>query len=462
MKKLIFSILALSFAISLYSVERAHIQIISEPGITVFLNDIFAGKTSDEMDGLIIEDVLPGPMTIKSVKSGFNPQIKNLILKPGEVYTMSLEDFIPRIVITQTGNYDEEDIGLQVGSVTVQSLPIGIQVEISSLSIFDRKIKDEWKASNIPVGEYPVTYTWQDNTLKDMIKIRPDWNTRIFVNFIKNEIEEKDKYVIPEVREKLGKYGMVHVKGSIYQIGSNTGESDEAPIHSAMLNSFYIGKYEVTIDEYIIFMNAMNVTSYGNLAGKELIDVESEDCPVVYEDGKFVFQANKYANSENCPIGEVSWHGAVEYCNWLSGNTGEKFRLPTEAEWQYAARGGLESEEFLYSGSNNVTEVAWYALNSGNKLHEVGKKKANELGLYDMSGNAWEWCQDWYKKDYYKKMPFNNPLGPDKGSRKVIQGGSVSNSADRCRATARYHYPPMNSSWTNGFRLVMEVPEEDK
>ncbi len=458
MKKILYSVLALAFAISLYSAERAHIQVISEPGITIFLNDIFIGSTSDEMGGLIIEDIVPGPVAIKSVKPGFNPQVKNVVLHPGEVYTMSLEDFIPKIEITQSGNYDEEDIGLQVGAVTIQSLPISIDIEIPGLSIFDKKIKDEWKASNIPVGSYVIKYSWQNKIMRDSIHIRPDWNTRTFVNFIKNTIDEKDKYVAPKIRKKLDKYGMVYVKGSIYQIGSNSGEKDEAPIHSVRVNDFYIGRYEVTIKEYLEFMNEMNLSSYGSLDGHELIDVEDPDCPIEYVDGKFQFRTSKYAHSELCPIVEVSWQGAVEYCKWLSGYTGESFRLPTEAEWQYAARGGLETEGFLYSGSDDITEVAWYALNAGNILHEVGKKKPNELGIYDMSGNAWEWCHDWYKKDYYQHMGFDNPQGPGRGFRRVIQGGSVSNSADRCRSTARYNSSPASRTWTNGFRVLMEVP----
>lgn len=481
MKKILYFLIALVFIISLYSAERAHIQIISEPGVTIFLDDIYQGRTSEEMGGLIVENVLPGSRLIKSVKHGFTPQISNVILNPGEVYILRLVNFIPKIDILQSGKYDTEKIALQVGSITIQSLPVAIDIEIPSLDIFDKKIKDEWKASNVPVGKYEATYKWENKILRDSIIIRSDLNFKTFVNFIKGETTnnnainkiattseinkvnktiEKEIYISPELQEKLDLYGLIQVKGGIYQIGSETGESDESPIHSVKVNSFYIAKNEVTVRDYIKFLNANDVTSYGSLNGKDLIDIEDYDCPIEYTDNNFVFKASKYAKKDLCPITEVSWHGAIAYCDWLSNIVGEKFRLPSEAEWQYAARGGNKTENFLYSGSNDIAEVAWYATNSENKLHEVGKKKPNELGLYDMSGNATEWCLDWYNKDYYKHMPFDNPKGPKKGRWKLIQGGSVSTPAEQCRVAARDRYSHVNSVWTNGFRVLMELPEE--
>jgi formylglycine-generating enzyme required for sulfatase activity len=443
-----------------HSAERAFIQIISEANIAVFVDEVFMGKTNEEIGGKIIEDVIPGDRIIKCVKDGFNPQVKKVRINPGEVYTFRLENFIPKIEITQYGNMDQENIGLKVGSVVIQSVPIAIDVEIPALTIYSKKVKDEWKAANIPVGIYEINYYWNTQVIKDTVRIHPDWDTRIFVNFIKSEVNDKNLYVSPEKQEKLNKYNLIYVKGGIYQMGSEDGESDESPIHSVKLSSFYIGKYEITVNEFIEFMNAANVEDYGSLDGRDIIDIDDIDCPVIYEEESFKFKRTKFVETETCPIVGITWHGATAYCEWLSRKTGDRYRLPTEAEWQFAARGGVESEYFIFSGSDTLNRVGWYADNSEPKVHPVGEKRPNELGIYDMSGNAWEWCLDWYKKDYYQQMEFVNPKGPERGFRRVIQGGSVLNSSNRCRSTARYNYPPNNASISNGFRVVMEIDSD--
>lgn len=260
----------------------------------------------------------------------------------------------------------------------------------------------------------------------------------------------------PEIHYMQDQLPMVFVEGTIYQIGSDAGEQDESPVHSVKLNSYYISVYETTIKDYIEFLNANNVTSYGTLNRKLLIDLEDLDCPIEHINNKFFFKKTKIADSEMCPIVDVSWHGAQVYCEWLNQKFAKKFRLPSEAEWQYAARGGAKSKDYLYSGSNDIEKVAWYASNSEKKLHEVGKKSPNELGLYDMSGNAGEWCLDWYNENYYKKMFFDNPKGSKIGRRRVTLGGSFASPAEDCRSTARDKSRPFYTDWTNGFRVVME------
>ncbi|MFA6617824.1 MAG: formylglycine-generating enzyme family protein [Candidatus Neomarinimicrobiota bacterium] len=453
----LFLVLVLSFTSKLYSAEESYIQISSEADITIFLDDIFKGITNSDLGGLIIENVEVGTHTIKCVKQGFTPQIKDISIKRGEVYMLKLDKFIPKIKITQSGNYDKENIDLEVGTMIVQSLPTNIQIEIPALSIINQKLKDEWKASNVPAGQYEVIYKWQDITLRDTVIIKADLNTYTFVNFIKQEIDQKDKYLTPEIQAIIDQLSMIFIDGSIYQIGSDKGEEEESPVHSVKLNPYYFSLYEVTIKDYIEFLNANDVTSYGTLKRKQLINIECENCPIEYIEGKFVFKKTKIANSEMCPVVDVSWHGAQVYCEWLSQKFDKKFRLPSEAEWQYAARGGAKSRNYLYSGSNDIEKVAWYALNSGNKLHKVGSKAPNELGIYDMSGNAREWCLDRYDENYYKKMAFDNPKGPKKGRRRVALGGSSASPAEHCRSTARYNSLPSYTDWTNGFRVLMEA-----
>jgi formylglycine-generating enzyme required for sulfatase activity len=136
-------------------------------------------------------------------------------------------------------------------------------------------------------------------------------------------------------------------------------------------------------------------------------------------------------------VEQVSWGDCQTFIRKLNALTGKNFRLPTEAEWEYAARRGNKSRGYKYSGSNTLTDVAWYDDNASDTTHPVKQKRSNELGLYDMSGNVYEWCQDWYGYDYYSQSPSYNPAGPDSGSCRVLRGGSCSNNAMLCRVAYR-------------------------
>ena len=138
---------------------------------------------------------------------------------------------------------------------------------------------------------------------------------------------------------------------------------------------------------------------------------------------------------DNLPVEKVSWNDCQEFISKLNSMTDRKFRLPTEAEWEYAARGGKKSCGYQYSGSSNISYVAWYGGNSGNKTHPVGTKQANELGIYDMSGNVWEWCQDRF--DSYSSSSQTNPTGADSGAIRVRRGGGWSDRAQVCRSSCR-------------------------
>jgi len=163
---------------------------------------------------------------------------------------------------------------------------------------------------------------------------------------------------------------------------------------------------------------------------------------------------------DNLPVETVSWDDVQVFVTKLNQMTGINYRLPTETEWEYAARGGQSSfdkggqGEFEYAGSNNIDEVAWYDGNSDSKTHPVGQKLPNELGLYDMSGNVWEWCQDWYDAHYYKKSPANNPTGPTSGSYRVLRGGGWDIDAVYCRVAYRFYRTSGNRFIDRGFRLV--------
>jgi formylglycine-generating enzyme required for sulfatase activity len=153
------------------------------------------------------------------------------------------------------------------------------------------------------------------------------------------------------------------------------------------------------------------------------------------------------------PVTGISWHDVKGFINTLNEKTGKQYRLPTEAEWEFAARGGILSKGFKYSGSNNIDDVAWYLENSGLYTHPAGTKQPNELGIYDMTGNVWEWCQDWY--DSYSEESQTTPTGPDNGYLKVMRGGSYNNRGPACRVDYREIVHPINKYTNLGFRLAL-------
>ena len=251
-------------------------------------------------------------------------------------------------------------------------------------------------------------------------------------------------------------FEMVAVKGGTFIMGSNDGEAGdrEKPTHNVTLSDYYIGKYEVTVAQFREFINETNYRTDADKDGSSYIWNGSS-----WEKRNGVNwkcdASGKMRGSweDNHPVIHVSWNDAKAYCEWLSRKTGQSFRLPTEAEWEYAARGGNKSRGYKYSGSNSIDDVAWYTSNSGSKTHQVGTKSPNELGVYDMSGNVWEWCQDWYG-DYSSGSQYN-PTGPSSGSSRVNRGGSWFYGARICRVSYRNGNTPDNRYNGSGFRVVL-------
>ena len=229
-------------------------------------------------------------------------------------------------------------------------------------------------------------------------------------------------------------FEMVKVEGGTFTMGATSEQGsdaydDESPTHSVTLSDYYIGKYEVTQAQWKAVM------------GKSLTQIVSES------------GWSTYGVGDNYPMYDISYNDCQEFINKLNKLTGKKFRLPTEAEWEYAARGGNKSRGYKYAGSNDIGRVAWYCDNSGSKTHPVGTKQANELGLYDMSGNVWEWCQDWYGD--YSSLSQTNPTGPTSGSGRVKRGGSWGYDATYCRVSSRIYFIPTIRVSFIGFRLAL-------
>lgn len=217
-------------------------------------------------------------------------------------------------------------------------------------------------------------------------------------------------------------FKMIAVEGGTFQMGATSEQQDayddEKPVHSVTLSSYHIGETEVTQALWKAVMG-------GNPS---------------------------YFKGDNLPVEQVSWDDCQIFIRLINRLTGRNFRLPTEAEWEYAARGGNKSRGTQYSGSSTIGDVAWYDANSGSKTHPVATKQPNELGIYDMCGNVWEWCSDWEGK--YSSGAQTNPTGPTSGSSRVFRGGSWSYDAGICRVAYRYNFAPGHRSSGLGLRLV--------
>ena len=217
---------------------------------------------------------------------------------------------------------------------------------------------------------------------------------------------------------------MVKVEAGTFMMGATPEmekpNSDEKPLHQVtLINDYYMGKYEV---------------------------------PQALWEAVMGSNPSKY-KGDNLPVETVSWNDCQEFISKLNSLTGRKFRLPTEAEWEYAARGGKKRRGYQYSGSSNITDVAWYDGNSGSKPHSVGTKQANELGIYDMSGNVYEWCSDWYGS--YSSSSQTNPTGADSGSSRVYRGGCWYYNARVCRLSFRLDGTPDFRYFNLGLRLAL-------
>ena len=256
-------------------------------------------------------------------------------------------------------------------------------------------------------------------------------------------------------------FEMVAVKGGTFIMGCTSEQGyncndDEKPAHSVTLSDYYIGKYEMTVGLFRVFVNETNYKTDADKEGWSYVWNGSSWYKKKGVNWRCDANGNVRNSSEdNHPVIHVSWNDAQAFCKWLSRKTGQTFRLPTEAEWEYAARGGNKSKDYKYSGSNNIDDVAWYTSNSEGKTHDVGTKLPNELGIYDMSGNVWEWCQDRYGN--YSSSNQMNPKGSSKGSDRIGRGGAWwGGDADFCRVSLRLHNSPDIMCNSLGFRLAAD------
>lgn len=267
---------------------------------------------------------------------------------------------------------------------------------------------------------------------------------------------------------------MVYVKGGTFTMGASQeqidmGYDNEKPAHEVTLSSFYMGKYPVTVAQYARFVDEtgyLTEAERGNckFLGKPWYGtyvVGANGVTVMCETSNWRCDVNgkiRDSSTYNHPVAHIGQRDAMAFCEWLSGKEGKTYRLPTEAEWEYAARGGVKSTPTLYSGSDILDEVGWYINNSDRTTHPVGMKKPNELGIYDMSGLVWEWCSDFYTT--YSSEPQTNPKGPESAEddrmRVICRGGTINRYESYCRVSNRSPFQRINRSSGSGFRVVCE------
>ena len=310
---------------------------------------------------------------------------------------------------------------------------------VVSFSIGARKFK--WTAPANIVLESGCQYTLGISAGKNKVTMDAtnvkDWNFIDLEGGDAEEVEEEDEPVTPPTTADTYtvngvSFTMIAVEGGTFTMGSPDSDSDadsnEKPAHQVTLSSFSIGEAEVTQELWQAVMGSNPSNFTGDLQH---------------------------------PVEQVSWNDCQDFIAALNELTGATFRLPTEAEWEYAARGGNASEGYKYSGSNTIDDVAWCSDNSSAATHAVKSKQANELGIYDMSGNVWEWCADWFSDSYYASSPENNPTGPSSGSQRVLRGGCWGDDANNCRVARRVSNDLDIKGGINGLRLAMSCGEEN-
>jgi sulfatase modifying factor 1 len=220
----------------------------------------------------------------------------------------------------------------------------------------------------------------------------------------------------------------IFVKGGCFQMGDTFGDGFgwEKPVHEVCVEDFYMAKYEVTQGQWTKVMGS-NPSYYSGMFN---------NC------------------GDDCPVEQVSWNEIQKFLSKLNSQTGKNYRLPTEAQWEYAARSGGKPEKWAGTSDEALLgDYAWYSGNAGGKTHPVGKKKPNGLGLYDMSGNVFEWCSDWYGEWYYNEIPRDNPIGPGRGDYRVLRGGAWGSGQKNIRTALRIGFVPGNKNSFYGFRL---------
>ena len=356
-----------------------------------------------------------GVMLKQRVPREVSSQYPNRILTPQAKYLSGDGDFI---FIRKTFSIDNLNTYFQLlpkpAPLTPQKSNLDAQMKLDELKNFLNK-------NNYSL-EKQISY--YDSFIQDWSATKAATEAMEIIQSLKQKLDEEKRFA--DYSEDLGngvKLEMVAIKGGSFQMGSPSSErvknDDECPVHTVELDGFWIGKYEVTQEQWQAVM--------GNNPS--------------------------YFKGDNLPVEEVSGDDAMEFCKKLSEKTGKTYTLPSEAQWEYACRAGSKTRFCFGDYGDDLGEYAWYWDNSNKQTNPVGQKKPNDWGLYDMHGNVWEWCLDWYDDNYYSKSPSKNPVNLQTSSYRVMRGGSWPGMQGSCRSAHRYRYNPVPRDYDVGFRV---------
>jgi formylglycine-generating enzyme len=331
----------------------------------------------------------------------------------------------------------ESDFG--TGSKLIVIMDTDADLYVDDKKVASLKAGNKWQ-SDINPGSHKIAVVKGNDTWRHQVATKSGEENTLQVFF--TEAMEGSIKLVNEIAEQ-----MVLVDGGVFEMGKENAEFDEKPVHKVKVNDFYLAKYELSNRLYCIFLNENWNQNEGTV---DWVDLNSKDVQIEFTNGRF----RPKEGFENHAVLEISWYGAHAFCAWLSKKSGLTYRLPYEAEWEYAARGGKYAKGYTFSGGNDIGNVAWYYYNSDYKTHPVGTKRPNELGIHDMSGGVWEWCTDWYAEDYYSKSPYDNPKGAESGDYKVLRGGCWGVGMGLCGVEVRDGSPPEDRDSHYGFRLA--------
>lgn len=307
-----------------------------------------------------------------------------------------------------------------MGTIDIKATPVGAEVYIDEISVG----KTPMSFSKLIPGKHKVT-----------IKHEGYYDFESSIDVTDNKVAIIDEVLakscdINRSREKIDittkgvSFSLIKVEGGSFQMGGTPeqgkAKTDEFPVHRVILSDYYIGETEVTNELWSVIMGT---------------------------NPSIIF------SQPDQPVNNVTWYDCQKFVNRLSSLTGLHFALPTEAQWEFAARGGNKSRNYKYSGGNKMEEVGWFKGNSGGSLKSVKQLKPNELGIYDMSGNVYEWCSDWY--GLYKSTDLSDPRGPESGTQKVNRGSSAGEKDALMRVACRFNNSPNSKYQAMGLRLVL-------
>ncbi len=481
--RMLINIIGILLCTAAWSVETGYIQVKCGSDVRVYLDDEIREITTERSDLVIIDNVEPGEHVLKLEKDGFQPHVVPINVLPGDILIYEIDEFTPIFEVYGEGRPEHRVMEQKTGNLEVRTVPYDCTIEIRSLGVnaenYGSKTTDLWGMEDVAVGSYFMRIQHEARELTYEFEIIEGVTTRIFADVINSEIydvtnsdwpsetEESDSEPDPETTVPISEdqpeipADSLHIQWALVPGGefimgcgfwSEDCGSDEDPLHKVILPEFFISTTEITNSQFCIFLNDyFSLTIIGDKTRRQKL-VSPHKWGIQYHSGNWI-PAKGY---EQHPVVSVTWFGAQEFCRWASSRLETEIRLPTEAEWEYAARSGGQPENWagMTKEERQPNHISWNMTNSSLRTHRVASRLPNGLGIYDMSGNVAEWVSDWYKSTYYKKAPVDSPKGAKSGKYKVFRGGTYYQDPWHLRCGKRARTEPSRALSDIGFRVV--------